>query len=330
VPIFTLIQHHWRALALGGLGLSLALSLNLANNLAILRQQPSQAQAIAVAPALTAEQLNQRLLAVLPLAQRQATDQVQSPTPAQAPVPAQSQPTLGSAALASPAPSLASPAPVAVIANSPAPQPSPRVTAPVPTALAAPLNASAVASQASPELAFNPGPSASSTTQYGHFPYTEAYREQLVIAGSYGSRPEQLHVDAANAFGQMSTAARREGVALLTISGFRDRAIQAELFTAQTTRQGSPERAARISAPPGHSEHHTGYALDIGDEGSPSTDLEVSFEQTPAFRWLAQNAANYGFELSFPRGNAQGVSYEPWHWRYVGNTQAQQVFAQAR
>ena len=71
-------------------------------------------------------------------------------------------------------------------------------------------------------------------------------------------------------------------------------------------------------APPGYSEHHTGLALDIGDLDHPETDVEVSFEETPAFEWLKNNADRFGFELSFPVGNPQGVSYEPWHWRFVG------------
>ncbi|MNW15580.1 D-alanyl-D-alanine carboxypeptidase [compost metagenome] len=44
--------------------------------------------------------------------------------------------------------------------------------------------------------------------------------------------------------------------------------------------------------------------------------LEEVFEQTPAFAWLQANADRFGFVLSFPRGNACGYLYEPWHWCY--------------
>jgi LAS superfamily LD-carboxypeptidase LdcB len=54
------------------------------------------------------------------------------------------------------------------------------------------------------------------------------------------------------------------------------------------------------------------------------------FESTSAYQWLARNAHNYGFELSFPQGNSQGVSFEPWHWRYVGSPRSSQIFAAAR
>jgi serine/threonine protein kinase len=46
--------------------------------------------------------------------------------------------------------------------------------------------------------------------------------------------------------------------------------------------------------------------------------------------WLVTNAAQYGFEQSFPKNNTQGVSYEPWHWRYVGSARSAQIFTQAR
>ncbi|HEY9618014.1 MAG TPA: D-alanyl-D-alanine carboxypeptidase family protein, partial [Microcoleaceae cyanobacterium] len=53
-------------------------------------------------------------------------------------------------------------------------------------------------------------------------------------------------------------------------------------------------------------------------------------EQTAAFQWLQANAAHYSFELSFPKDNRQGVSYEPWHWRYVGDIQSLKTFYRAR
>jgi zinc D-Ala-D-Ala carboxypeptidase len=160
---------------------------------------------------------------------------------------------------------------------------------------------------------------------YGHFPYTEAKSSELVAVGD-GS--VLLHFEAAAAYGQMVQAARADGISLVPISGFRDTQLQTELFEAQTVRRGSKTAAAKISAPPGHSEHHTGYAIDLGDGQYPQTDVEVSFEQTPAFNWLRQRASQFGFELSFPQGNAQGVSYEPWHWRFVVSPQASQVFSQ--
>ncbi len=68
----------------------------------------------------------------------------------------------------------------------------------------------------------------------------------------------------------------------------------------------------------------------IGDGSRPDTNLSVSFETTPAFRWLQDYAASYHFTLSFPEVNPQGVSYEPWHWRFEGSAEALRLFEPAR
>ena len=82
----------------------------------------------------------------------------------------------------------------------------------------------------------------------------------------------------------------------------------------------------RWVAPPGFSEHQTGWVLDIGDLDDPEADDNPLFERTQAFRWLNQNASKFHFELSFPPGNWQGVSYEPWHWRFAGTSEARMAF----
>ena len=58
--------------------------------------------------------------------------------------------------------------------------------------------------------------------------------------------------------------------------------------------------------------HHTGRAVDIATPGVPP--LTEAFERSDAFRWLEKNATNHGFSMSYPRGNALGYVYEPWHW----------------
>jgi zinc D-Ala-D-Ala carboxypeptidase len=171
-----------------------------------------------------------------------------------------------------------------------------------------------------------PKPNQISITKYGHFPYRESSNESLVDSGN----GQLLHHEAATAAKKMMQAARKDGVYIVPVSGYRDLTLQEELFAAQIQRRGSIQIAATVSAPPGYSEHHTGYALDFGDQNRPETDTESTFEQTDAFQWLAQNAHQYGFEMSFPPGNAQGVMYEPWHWRYVASSQSQQIFYQAR
>lgn len=160
----------------------------------------------------------------------------------------------------------------------------------------------------------------------GHFPYPEARASDLVDAAPGIA----LQRDAAESFLAMQRAAAADGVSLRLLSGFRSISLQKHLFfDVGSERNQSAEQRARVSAPPGFSEHSTGYALDVGDGRHPGTNLSESFEATDSYGWLVQNANRYHFNLSFPAGNAQGVSYEPWHWRFEGSAEALKLFEPA-
>lgn len=165
-------------------------------------------------------------------------------------------------------------------------------------------------------------------TEYGHLPYAEAPAESLVAFCDGNSN--RLRAEVADVVKQMKADAKKDGVTLRAISCFRSIKSQTYLFHEIAKQRGQTlEERAKVSAPPGHSEHHTGYAIDFGDANG-KTDLQESFEDTPAGRWLRENGPRYGFELSFPKNNSQGVSYEPWHWRYVGTPEARETFRWAR
>ena len=124
----------------------------------------------------------------------------------------------------------------------------------------------------------------------------------------------------------MLADANASGINLGVISGFRTIEDQSYLyFDLKAERGESAKVRAEVSAPPGYSEHHTGYAVDFVDQSQPATFLEESFETTPAFEWLVANAPFYNFEMSFPKDNG-AVTYEPWHWRYVGNQESLELF----
>ncbi len=217
---------------------------------------------------------------------------------------------------------------------SPGTVPNPTVSAtPLPSPTSTPVITTPVEpDNPQPTAAPAPSPSpepANIETRYGHFYYPAAVGE-LVEVGKYYDRPERMVSEAANAFWQMQDAAAASGIRLGPISGYRTVEAQVGLFDRQIQRQGGPEAASRLSAPPGYSEHHTGFTIDIRDLDQPDTDLKYSMADTAAYRWLIRNACDYGFELSFPDGNQQGVSFEPWHWRYIGSATARQVFAAAR
>ena len=71
---------------------------------------------------------------------------------------------------------------------------------------------------------------------------------------------------------------------------------------------------------PGTSEHHLGLAVDFNN-------VDEGFENTKAYKWLLENASDYGFILRYPKEkeNITGIEYEPWHWRYVGPEHAKKM-----
>ncbi len=163
----------------------------------------------------------------------------------------------------------------------------------------------------------------------GHLPYDLAPESELTAITADGSL--RMRPAAAQKFQQMQAAAKAEGINLVPISAFRDTKTQEQLFfDVKEQRVQDTTKRAEVSAPPGYSEHHTGYAIDLGDGNTPATNLEPEFAQTAAFGWLEQNALKYSFELSFPSDNKQGISYEPWHWRFVGDRDSLETFYKAR
>lgn len=78
--------------------------------------------------------------------------------------------------------------------------------------------------------------------------------------------------------------------------------------------------ALKISALPGHSEHQLGLAIDFRSDPATPLTLRTDWEETPAGKWMAQHAWEYGWVMSYPKGESKVscYSYEPWHFRYVG------------
>ncbi|MEM9540422.1 MAG: M15 family metallopeptidase [Cyanobacteria bacterium P01_E01_bin.42] len=186
---------------------------------------------------------------------------------------------------------------------------------------------------AAPDSGWQDGDDADKTASkdgvLGHLPYEEAPVDDLEAITA--DRRVRLRRAAAEKFILMAEAARSQGIVLSALSGYRTVTEQHHLFfDIKAQRKQNAEERAEVSAPPGYSEHHTGYAIDIGDGRAPSTHLSVGFENTAAFRWLENNAARYNFELSFPRNNPQGISYEPWHWRFVGDIDSLETFYRAQ
>ncbi|MBI5691981.1 MAG: D-alanyl-D-alanine carboxypeptidase family protein [Verrucomicrobia bacterium] len=134
------------------------------------------------------------------------------------------------------------------------------------------------------------------------------------VGPSPDGRPVRLVPSAADAWHRLRQAAMNDGVELVAVSGFRSVARQTEIIRSKLQAGRALPDILTVIAAPGFSEHHTGRAIDIGTPGY--LDLEENFAETDAFRWLQARAGGFGFHLSYPRGNAWGITYEPWHWLF--------------
>lgn len=136
-------------------------------------------------------------------------------------------------------------------------------------------------------------------------------------------------------YDEMVAAAKADGISLIPVSGYRTYARQEanfnrkiNLYTSQGLSKAQATRAAaKIVLMPGTSEHNAGLAMDFGTNGN--TTLDENFGNTEAYKWLSANAADYGFIMRYPedKQSITKVTYEPWHWRYVGVEDAKKIKA---
>ena len=154
--------------------------------------------------------------------------------------------------------------------------------------------------------------------------YDTNVREYLVeIDDKYRNNDyvTQIHRDVYPYITAMVAAAQADGVNLQVWSPFRSYAIQNDLFQKQVNRVGGDEeKAATVVARPGTSEHNTGLCADF----NMASD---TFESTPMYTWMCENAEDYGFILRYPKDKQHitGVIYESWHWRFVGINNAKLI-----
>jgi zinc D-Ala-D-Ala carboxypeptidase len=120
----------------------------------------------------------------------------------------------------------------------------------------------------------------------------------------------------------VAKAARANGTPLGNVSAYRSYRQQVKLFNSYAKAYGYKE-AVKFSARPGHSEHQLGLAIDFAAAGTSSFVSGTS----ATGRWLAKNAWEYGWVLSYPRGKYETTCYtnEPWHYRYVGRELARKI-----
>ena len=117
---------------------------------------------------------------------------------------------------------------------------------------------------------------------------------------------------AAEALDEMATAASRDGIIFSVGSAYRSAEYQAQVYEREVRTYGQ-EVADRQSAQSGKSQHQLGLVVDF-------FPIDDTFANTPAYKWLRENAGRFGWSLSFPDGyeNVTGYRHESWHYRYVG------------
>lgn len=134
-----------------------------------------------------------------------------------------------------------------------------------------------------------------------------------------------LRAGAAINLKQMSLAAKKDKITLITSSAYRSWHVQKKTFQYWMEKIGK-EEAGKRSARPGHSQHQLGTAIDF-------TSMEIllgfskGFEQTREFKWLKKNSHKFGFVLSYPKGKEKitGYIFEPWHYRFIGVENAKKM-----
>lgn len=135
----------------------------------------------------------------------------------------------------------------------------------------------------------------------------------------------------------MLAAAKAEGYTLQICSAYRSTERSRVLYANQIQKfknagyddEKAAIEAAKWVAPPGTSEHNTGLSADIVTNTyfSQHAELDHVFETYPEFTWLYEHCADYGFVLRFPKDKQEitGITYEPWHYRYVGKENARKI-----
>ena len=124
----------------------------------------------------------------------------------------------------------------------------------------------------------------------------------------------------------MAEAARAADAPIGVQSSYRSYAEQQAVFDDWVDRLGRTQ-ALKVSARPGHSEHQLGLAIDFRSDPPTPLTLHTDWEDTPAGKWMAAHAWEYGWVMSYPKGKTKLTcySYEPWHFRYVGRELAASI-----
>lgn len=161
-------------------------------------------------------------------------------------------------------------------------------------------------------------------------PLPEDYEPSLKRLSDYGADVDESAYDALIA---MLKDGNQEGLSFWIASSYRSVKRQRELLDediAALVQQGysysqAYEEVVKETMPAGCSEHATGLAVDL-----VAKDYQILDEKqgsTEEVLWLQKHCSQYGFILRYPQGKEDitKVSYESWHFRYVGVEAAEEI-----
>lgn len=158
------------------------------------------------------------------------------------------------------------------------------------------------------------------------YPLPDSYAPTL--SNAINGSNIQLDSRVSERYAEMYAAAKLSGCVLTPYSGYHSYALQETNYNRKVNfyvNQGisaeeANQKASAQVLPAGCSEHNAGLAMDIV---SASSD----FINTKEYKWLCENAYNYGFILRYPEDKTAitGMNFEPWHWRYVGTQAAKEM-----
>ena len=165
---------------------------------------------------------------------------------------------------------------------------------------------------------------------------------RLILVNYENELPENFKVELANIdsirkfdkraineLNQMLKDLKKSGIYNIWVqSAYRSVEYQNEIFNNKIdtymetglTKEEAENQTLKSINKPGTSEHNLGLAVDFNY-------VDNNFESLKGFKWLLENAENYGFILRYKKEkeNITKIEYEPWHWRYVGKEHAKKI-----
>lgn len=159
--------------------------------------------------------------------------------------------------------------------------------------------------------------------------YENELPEGFTVELSNIDKTRQFDSRAIEYLNQMMQALKDDGIKSVWVqSAYRSPEYQSELYNEKVeeamnqnlTKEEAEEYTSKLINKPGTSEHNLGLAVDFNY-------VDEDFDKTEGFAWLIENAENYGFILRYEEEKQEitKVSYEPWHWRFVGPEHAKKI-----